>query len=72
MKTARSLPAGLAFGALGVLASTPAWAWPDKPVEIVVGFAPGGGTDITARILAAYPGKVLGATVLVVKKPRTD
>jgi tripartite-type tricarboxylate transporter receptor subunit TctC len=35
----------------------------------VVGFAPGGGTDITARTLASYLEKELGGSVLVVNKP---
>lgn len=69
MKPARSFLARIALGAIGVLVSACVWAWPDKPVEIVVGFAPGGGTDITARTLATYLGKALGGTVLVVNKP---
>lgn len=69
MKLAHSLLTRLALGALGVLVAASAWAWPDKPVEIVVGFAPGGGTDITARTLATYLGKALGGTVLVMNKP---
>jgi tripartite-type tricarboxylate transporter receptor subunit TctC len=47
-------------------------AWPDdKPVEVVVGFAPGGGTDLMARKLFAFVQKRLGgkAQFVVVNKP---
>ena len=27
-------------------------AWPTKPIRILVGYAPGGSTDVTARIIA--------------------
>ena len=48
--------------------STGAMAWPTRPIEIVVGFAPGGGTDITARTLATYLEKELGGSVVIVNK----
>ncbi|MEO6319607.1 MAG: tripartite tricarboxylate transporter substrate binding protein [Polaromonas sp.] len=65
-RTRRSLV--LALGAL-TLTSAPAMAtWPERPIEIVVGFAPGGGTDITARTLAIFLGKQLGASVVVTNK----
>lgn len=58
--------------ALAVLA-TPAWAaWPDdKPIEVVVGFAAGGGTDLMARKLFPFVQKRLGPKVqfVVVNKP---
>ncbi|MGC3984490.1 MAG: tripartite tricarboxylate transporter substrate binding protein [Pseudorhodoferax sp.] len=44
-------------------------AWPAKPVRIVVGFAPGGSTDVMARILAQSVGEAIGQTVLIDNKP---
>lgn len=44
-------------------------AWPQHPIELVVGFAPGGGTDTTARTLAKYMEKALGSSVVVLNKP---
>ncbi len=35
-------------------------AYPNKPIEILVAFAPGGGTDIAARSIAHYLEKHLG------------
>lgn len=60
---------GCALFMLSSVFAGPVWAWPDRPIEIVVGFAPGGGTDITARTLAVYLEKELGSSVLVVNKP---
>ncbi len=40
-----------------------------KPVEWVVGYAPGGGSDVVARMLAEAMGKTLNQTVIVTNKP---
>ncbi len=69
MNNLKSLLAGTAVSLAALCASSPAFAWPDRPIEIVVGFAAGGGTDITARTLAQHLGKALGGQVIVNNKP---
>ena len=61
-----------ALAALAAFASaSPAGAqgWPAKPIRMLVGFGPGGGSDIVARILAQALTEVLGQPVVVENKP---
>lgn len=47
-------------------------AWPsDAPIEVVVGFAPGGTTDVMVRVLAPYIARQLGdnANLIIVNRP---
>jgi tripartite-type tricarboxylate transporter receptor subunit TctC len=50
------------------LAATSAHAFPDKPIRIVVPFAPGGGTDLIARTLSSVMAQELGQSVVVDNK----
>jgi tripartite-type tricarboxylate transporter receptor subunit TctC len=59
----------LALALLVFAGNAGAQPYPTRPVEIVVPFVPGGGTDLIARATADYLGKKWGQPLLVVNKP---
>ncbi|MBU2890827.1 tripartite tricarboxylate transporter substrate binding protein [Celeribacter halophilus] len=65
----------LAFAAalcVSAIAGAAAFAeYPERPIEMIVAYSPGGGTDTVARTLASFVEKYLGdgATITIVNKP---
>lgn len=62
---------GATLALLGLHSSS--WAqsspWPSKPIRIVVGFAPGGTTDVMARLVGKSLSDQLGQPVVIDNKP---
>ncbi|HEY9571727.1 MAG TPA: tripartite tricarboxylate transporter substrate binding protein [Pusillimonas sp.] len=72
MKLQRPLTA-LVCGLGLAMSAGSAWAqaesYPNRPIKLIVSAAPGGTTDLTARMIADPLGRVLGQSVVVDNKP---
>lgn len=65
MRTSRlHIPASAALFGLA-LSAVQAQDYPSRPIHLIVGFGPGAGADVSARILAADMSKALGQQVVV-------
>jgi len=62
----------LAAGAVALPAITriaKAQAYPSRPVHIIVGFPPGGGTDLAARLIGQWLSERLGQSFIIENRP---
>ena len=69
MKTVIAASAALIFGTCNAIAADPAKTFPDKPIRMVVGFAPGGAPDIIGRLVGQKLGERLGQQIVVDNRP---
>lgn len=74
MRLSPSVLAALAWGIVGhaAQAAEDASTYPSRPVTFVVGFTPGGATDVTARLLAGRLTQAFGKPFVVENRPGAD
>lgn len=68
----RYLLSFISWGLLGVAASggiATAKSYPDKPIQLIVGYGAGGGTDMCFRALAQSASQTLGQSIVIENKP---
>jgi tripartite-type tricarboxylate transporter receptor subunit TctC len=71
-KLPKTLLVAVGFAIAGLFSSGAAAQennYPDKPIRLIVGFAPGGSTDIVARLIATELEKQLGQPIVVENQP---
>jgi len=63
------LVAALVLVCAAVVSTAHAQAWPAKPIRVIVSYAPGGVTDVIARLVMQPLSEALGQSIIVENKP---
>ncbi|MCX7196859.1 MAG: tripartite tricarboxylate transporter substrate binding protein [Proteobacteria bacterium] len=63
------IPLLLAVAAMPAASAIAADAWPSRPIRLVVPFAPGGGSDVTGRIIGQKLSELMAQSVVVDNRP---
>ena len=69
MKRLTAILLAAACLAYGMASASAQDKYPNRPIKVLVPYAPGGATDITARIIADEIQKITGQSFLVINKP---
>lgn len=72
MKARHKLLAGIATLALAALSTVSAaqeGSYPNRPIELLVGYPAGGSADLTARVLGDAASRILGQPIVIINKP---
>jgi tripartite-type tricarboxylate transporter receptor subunit TctC len=68
LNTALRLTIGI-VGCVAALQSVYAQGYPNRPLRFIVGFPPGGGNDVVARVVAPHLSEALGQQVIIENRP---
>src|SRR3974390_769385 len=69
MKRLTAIVLSAAWLALGMAGASADDTYPNRPMKVLVPYAPGGATDITARIVGDEIQKITGQPFVVLNKP---
>lgn len=73
-RTQRAVPCLLTFACvamttLSAQGASQAGKWPERPIRLIVAYAPGGGTDVVARLLLPRMSEDLGQSIVLDNRP---
>ncbi len=65
----RLLALAAASAPIAAISTARAQTWPERPIRWLVGYPPGGGTDVLARLIGAEMSRRLGVPILIENRP---